>query len=195
MEKGLPRLAQSPLELIRCALGELQFPYMTRTLRPTKSSEQSTPPVIADYRPSEYGEIPWLVKLAEREVGKKLDHELRGSGLTKSQFGVLQALVHLKKASSAALARTVFVSPQAMVGIIAGLERKAFVSRRASQPSARIIEATVTTNGKAALRKGEKGIRRVDDMISAEFSPDERAAFVSYLSRFVDTIRQDGTSR
>src|SRR5947199_9762727 len=80
-----------------------------------------------DYRPREFGRITWLVKLAEREVGRELDRELRHTGLTKSQFGVLQALMHLEKASFAALARTVFVPPQSMVGIVAGLELKAFI--------------------------------------------------------------------
>ena len=56
-----------------------------------------------DYRPREFGRITWLVKLAEREVGRELDRELRHTGLTKSQFGVLQALMHLERASSAAL--------------------------------------------------------------------------------------------
>ena len=105
---------------------------------------------MTDYRPREFGRITWLIKLAEREVGKELDRELRHSGLTKSQFGVLQALMHLERASSAALARTVFVTPQAMVGIIAGLERKGFIRRKTSRASARVIEATVTASGKVA---------------------------------------------
>src|SRR3954471_19072760 len=103
-----------------------------------------------DYRPLEFGRITWLVKLAEREVGRELDRELRHTGLTKSQFGVLQALIHLEKASSAALARTVFVTPQAMVGIVAGLERKGFIRRKSSKASARVIEATVTSAGRVA---------------------------------------------
>ena len=108
----------------------------------------------ADYRPREFGRITWLIKLAEREVGKELDRELRHSGLTKSQFGVLQALMHLERASSAALARTVFVTPQAMVGIVAGLERKGFIRRKTSRASARVIEATVTAAGRVAYDEG-----------------------------------------
>ena len=52
------------------------------------------------------------------------------------------------------LARTVFVTPQAMVGIVAGLEGKGFIRRKTSQASARVIEATVTAAGNAAYRKG-----------------------------------------
>lgn len=153
-----------------------------------------TPPPAGDYRPTEFGAIPWLIKHAERQVGRQLDRELHGSGLTKAQFGVLQALVHLKRASSAALARTVFVSPQAMVGIIVGLERKGFIARRVSRSSARTFEARVTPAGMEAYQNGKKAMLRVDDLLGSEFDPDEQAVFISYLTRFVDTMRQSGAS-
>ena len=111
-----------------------------------------------DYRPREFGRITWLIKLVEREVGRELDRELRHTGLTKSQFGVLQALMHLERASSAALARTVFVTPQAMVGIVAGLERKGFIRRKSSKVSARAIDATVTAAGRNVYAEGVRMI-------------------------------------
>ena len=120
-----------------------------------------------DYRPREFGRITWLVKLAEREVGRELDRELRHTGLTKSQFGVLQALMHLEQASSAALARTVFVTPQAMVGIVAGLERKGFIRRKSSKVSARAIDATVTAAGKSVYAEA----RAHDPATSTTSSP------------------------
>ena len=144
----------------------------------------------ADYRPREFGRITWLIKLAEREVGKELDRELRHSGLTKSQFGVLQALVHLERASSAALARTVFVTPQAMVGIVAGLERKGFIRRKTSRASARVIEATVTAAGRVAYDEGVDMIRKVDDMLAAEFTDAELAALNDYLERMINVVQQ-----
>jgi DNA-binding MarR family transcriptional regulator len=152
--------------------------------------EVATPPSVADYRPTQFGTIPWLIKHAELEVGKRIDRELRSSGVTKAQFGVLQALEHLKKASSAALARTVFVSPQAMVGIIVGLERKGLIVRRVSRASARMLEARVTPTGMEAFRKGRKALARVDDLISSEFDPDEQAVFSSYLTRLVAALQK-----
>ena len=149
---------------------------------------------MTDYRPREFGRITWLIKLAEREVGKELDRELRHSGLTKSQFGVLQALMHLERASSAALARTVFVTPQAMVGIIAGLERKGFIRRKTSRASARVIEATVTAAGKAAYDEGARMIRHVDEMLSEEFTDDELTALNDYLERMITAIQKSNPS-
>ena len=78
--------------------------------------------------------LPWEIKRAERAMARLLDMKLRGTGLTKSQFGVIQALEHMRKASSAELARTVFVTPQAMVSIVTGLEQKGYIERTQSAP-------------------------------------------------------------
>ena len=149
-----------------------------------------------DYRPREFGRITWLVKLAEREVGRELDRELRHTGLTKSQFGVLQALMHLERASSAALARTVFVTPQAMVGIVAGLERKGFIRRKSSKVSARAIDATVTAAGKSVYadarahdpqrrRHPRQGVHRRRSSTSS----------TSYLERMIAAMRHASATR
>ena len=145
-----------------------------------------------DYRPREFGRVTWLVKLAEREVGKELDRELRHTGLTKSQFGVLQALVHLERASSAALARTVFVTPQAMVGIVAGLERKGLIRRRSSKVSARAIDASVTAQGKSVYLEGERMVRKVDDALGEEFTPEELDLYADFLERTITAMRRVG---
>jgi DNA-binding MarR family transcriptional regulator len=142
-----------------------------------------------DYRPREFGRITWLVKLAEREVGRELDRELRHTGVTKSQFGVLQALMHLERASSAALARTVFVTPQAMVGIVAGLERKGLIRRKSSKVSARAIDATVTAAGKNAYAEAVRMIRNVDDILAKEFTPKELDQLDDYLERMIAAMR------
>lgn len=156
------------------------------------TSIERVPPEQGDYRPREFGRVTWLVKLAEREVGKELDRELRHTGLTKSQFGVLQALIHLERASSAALARTVFVTPQAMVGIIAGLERKGLIRRRSSKVSARAIDATVTAQGKAVYAEAERMVRNVDDMLAAEFTSEELDLYADFLERTITAMRNSG---
>jgi DNA-binding MarR family transcriptional regulator len=146
---------------------------------------------VQHYRP-DVGLLTWTLKLAEREAAKELDRTLRHTGLTKSQFGVMQALTHLEKASSAALARTVFVTPQAMVGIVAGLERKGFIRRKASAASARVIEATVTPAGRAAYEHAAAAIHQVDAAIAGEFTSAELAQMSSHLQRLIDVLQRHG---
>jgi DNA-binding MarR family transcriptional regulator len=137
-----------------------------------------------------YDAPPWPPPGTPDPHAPELDRVLRHTGLTKSQFGVLQALTHLEKASSAALARTVFVTPQAMVGIIAGLERKGFIKRKASAASARVIEATVTPAGRAAYDAAVEQISQVDSVIARAFSKAELTEMSSYLQRLITVLQE-----
>ncbi|MFD0636288.1 MarR family winged helix-turn-helix transcriptional regulator [Catenulispora yoronensis] len=80
------------------------------------------------YRPST-GYLPWLLTMCDRELARHMTRLLAELDLTEAQYGVLQALVHLRRASSATLARSVSVTPQAMVGLVAALERKGYITR------------------------------------------------------------------
>jgi DNA-binding MarR family transcriptional regulator len=143
--------------------------------------------VDEEYEPS-VAHLPWEVKRAEREAARTIDKVLRGTGLTKSQFGVLQALAHMRVASSAELARTVFVTPQAMVGMIAALEQKGYIERNPAAESARIIEARLTTSGRAALKRSQEALARIDERLRTAFNPDEAVRFSGFLGRFIESL-------
>ena len=130
----------------------------------------------------------WEVKRAEREAARTIDKVLRGTGLTKSQFEVLQALARMRVASSAELARTVFVTPQAMVGMIAALEQKGYIERNPAAESARIIEARLTVSGRAALKRSQEPLARVDECLRVAFNSDEAIRFSASLRRFVECL-------
>lgn len=132
--------------------------------------------------------LPWEVKRAEREATRAVDAMLRGSGLTKSQFGVLQAIAHMRKASSAELARMIFVTPQAMVGLVTTLEEKGFIERSQSSYSARVIEARLTPAGRAVYKRGAAALEQIDRTLEAEFSADEVVRFSKLLSRLTGRL-------
>ena len=143
-----------------------------------------------EYEPS-VAHLPWELKRAERAAARLLDTKLRGTGLTKSQFGVIQALAHMRKASSAELARTVFVTPQAMVGLITTLERKGYIERSQSEVSARIIDARLTAAGRAAWRRASARLAEIDDLLSDEFSQAEVVRLSRFLSRISEKLAID----
>ena len=84
--------------------------------------------------------------------------------------------MHLERASSAALARTVFVTPQAMVGIVAGLERKGFIRRKSSRGVGPRHRRHRHRGRQGRLRRAVRMIRNVDEMLAEEFTDDELAA-------------------
>lgn len=140
-----------------------------------------------DYEPS-VAHLPWELKRAERAAARFLDIKLRGTGLTKSQFGVIQALAHKRTASSAELARTVFVTPQAMVGLISALEQKGYIERTQSEVSARIIDARLTPAGRAAWRRASARLAEIDDLLSDEFSQAQVLRFSRFLTRLSEAM-------
>ncbi len=144
-----------------------------------------------DYEPT-VAHLTWELKRAERAAAKLIDVKLRGTGLTKSQFGVIQALAHMRKASSAELARTVFVTPQAMVWLITTLEEKGYIERAQSEVSARIIDATLTPAGRAAWRRASAKLAEIDDLLTDEFSQAEVVRFSRFLTRISETLTKGG---
>ena len=82
--------------------------------------------------------------------------------------------------------------PQAMVGIVAGLERKGFIRRKSSKVSARAIDATVTAAGKSVYAEAVRMIRNVDDILAKEFSDKELDQFDDFLERTIAAMRRAG---
>ena len=150
---------------------------------------------MADQQDKKYeprvAHLPWELKRAERAMARLLDVKLRGTGLTKSQFGVIQALEHMDKASSAELARTVFVTPQAMVGLVTALEQKGYIERTQSEASARIIEARLTQAGRAAWRRAVAKLSEIDQLLESEFSTTDLARLTRLLRRLGGPMDSD----
>jgi DNA-binding MarR family transcriptional regulator len=128
------------------------------------------------------GYTAWLLKRTERNAAAALYDRLRDLGLTPSQYGVLQALVRLERASSAELARALFVTPQAMTGLVAGLERQGHITRKPLQ-SSRVIEATVTPLGYEVHREATIRVEQVDRLMTSLLSTTEIAALRAALER------------
>ena len=147
------------------------------------------------YRPGS-GYLPWLLTVGDREVSRHADSLLSELDLTDSQYGVLQALVTLRRASSATLARAVSVTPQAMVGLVAALERKGYIVRHAHRGAGRVIETEVTEAGKEAFETARRRIRALDRNLRRAFGEEEYGQLVSLLERLPDALDEiDNSSR
>jgi DNA-binding MarR family transcriptional regulator len=133
----------------------------------------------------------WLLKRAERAVGAALYDALRDLGITPSQYGVLQALVRLEKASSAELARAVFVTPQAMTGLIAGLERSGLI-RRKPVKSSRVIEATLTRVGRRVFAEATARVAKIDMQLTSLLTDADVTRLQRSLRNCVDAFEGSG---
>jgi DNA-binding MarR family transcriptional regulator len=133
----------------------------------------------------------WLLKRAERAVGAALYEALRDLGITPSQYGVMQALVRLEKASSAELARAVFVTPQAMTGLVSGLERQGYI-RRKPLKSSRVIEATLTPLGRRVFEDATARVAKIDMQLTSLLTDDDVDHLQRALRNCVDAFEGSG---
>jgi DNA-binding MarR family transcriptional regulator len=143
-----------------------------------------------DVRPR-VGRTAWILKRAERTAAAALYDTLRDLELTPSQYGVLQALVRMQKASSADLARACFVTPQAMTGLVAGLERQGYIVRKPRR-SSRVIEATVTAVGRRVFDDATERVQRVEADLTSGLSAAEVEQLRALLERCVHALEGSG---
>jgi DNA-binding MarR family transcriptional regulator len=143
----------------------------------------------ASYRPKE-GYLSWLLTRSNRELGRHVDRVLDEVDLTEAQYGVLQALVHLKSASSATLARSVQVTPQAMVGLVAALERKGYIARTSHPGGGRVITTTVTPLGQEAFDTAKRRIRSLERNVRKTLTDEEYDLIVEKLERLSTIIAE-----
>jgi DNA-binding MarR family transcriptional regulator len=141
----------------------------------------------AAYRPQN-GYLSWLLTRCNRELGRQIDRVLDEVDLTEAQYGVLQALTHLKSASSATLARSVQVTPQAMVGLVAALERKGYITRTSHPGAGRVITTTVTALGQEAFDTAKRRIRALERNVRKALTDEEYDLVVTKLERLGTAI-------
>ena len=145
------------------------------------------------YRPST-GYLPWLLTMCDRELARHMTRLLAELDLTEAQYGVLQALVHLRRASSATLARSVSVTPQAMVGLVAALERKGYITREFGRGAGRVIDAEVTARGKEAYEAAKRRVRALDRSLRRSYTDEEFDQLVGLLERLPGVLGRDRKS-
>lgn len=101
-------------------------------------------------------QLGYLVKRLQQALRNAMDQGLADVDLTTAQYAVLYNLEQHPKASNAELARLCFVTPQTMIRIVAGLERRRLLRRAPSPTHAAVLQAHLTRPGAAALRSAQR---------------------------------------
>lgn len=115
------------------------------------------------------------VKLARAAaaVETTVHRPLAEAGLTISQFGVLEALLHLGPMSQGALARKILKSPANLTTVLDNLGRRDLIRRRRDLGDRRIVLVQLTGAGEALVASlFPKHARRVAQAFEA-LDPDE----------------------
>jgi DNA-binding MarR family transcriptional regulator len=102
--------------------------------------------------------------------------------LSLPEFVCMRMLSMSPGASSAELARLGNVSPQAMNTVLHKLEKARMVSRPASVASGRALPASLTSEGRALLKRAEAAVCEADARVLATLSATEQRTFKQMLA-------------
>jgi DNA-binding MarR family transcriptional regulator len=140
----------------------------------------SVPLIGERYRGVE-GHIGYLLRQASYTLRSALDTTVRPYGLTAPQYGVLSVLARDPGSSGADLARACNTTPQAMNGVLATLERGELIERHRHPTHGRILQVTLTSEGKRRLEAANPAVRKLEAAIERDFSADEVATVKAWL--------------
>jgi DNA-binding MarR family transcriptional regulator len=129
-----------------------------------------------------------LVKQVQYKAYVRLESVLSPQGVTAVQFRILTTLSTRPNMSSAELARLYDVKPQTMIKQIALLESKGLIGKRVSRANKRLLELSLTPEGKAALKHVQKGTKALEREILSPLDEAEQDTMRGYLSRLLDSL-------
>jgi DNA-binding MarR family transcriptional regulator len=133
-------------------------------------------------------EVGYLVKRVQLALRTGLDSTLASQDLTTAQYAVLYHLAHSPGASNAELARLSFVTPQTMIRLVRGLERKQFLVRRPSPHDPHTLEARLTKAGTRVLRIAQRQVDAVHDRMLGKLSRGECEQLTTWLTYLAERL-------
>lgn len=92
------------------------------------------------------------LRRAVNAVNRRESEPMRAAGLTESQFGVLEALLHLGPLCQRELAAKVLKSAGNMTTVVDNLQRRGLVERKREADDRRVVTVSLTGRGEAVIR-------------------------------------------
>lgn len=140
-----------------------------------------TVPLIGERYRGVEGRIGYLLVQASYTLRTALAATLLPHRLSPSQYAVLTVLARDPGASGADLARACNTTPQAMNGVLVTLERDGLIERRPHPTHGRILQVTLSEEGKRRLEAANPAVRELEAGIEAGFSAEEIATVKAWL--------------
>jgi DNA-binding MarR family transcriptional regulator len=134
----------------------------------------------------------YVVGRVNQGIRRAMRVGLRPWGLSVQQYTTLSILAARPDLSNAQLARRALVTPQSMLEILAMLERRGLVQRRADPTHGQILRATLTPAGNALLKTADPAVEEIHAQIFDGLSAPERAAAERALRRAMGRLSSAG---
>jgi DNA-binding MarR family transcriptional regulator len=132
---------------------------------------------------------PYLVKELERALRIRIDALVESLGLTAIQYTALSVLSGHRGMTSAQLARRSFVSPQAANEMVAGLERRGLIRRKADREGGRALWIFPTALGERTLARCDELVDALEGQMFEDVSRQDEERFRRLLRTCRDALR------
>jgi DNA-binding MarR family transcriptional regulator len=135
--------------------------------------------------------VGYLLTRVHKGLRSLLDETLGSKGFTMPQVAVLVALWQTPGVPVAQLARRAFVTPQTMGEVLAGMEAKGLIVRRAHKTDGRILPAELTAQGSAALKTCQKQLAAAESRLLSRLSAQEQQQLTRLLKQCLEALEMD----
>ena len=125
--------------------------------------------------------LGYKLKQTQHSLRLRMDEALKALNLTTPQYSVLAQLELKPGISNAALARSAFITPQTMHGIVSNLEKRELVQRKSDASHGRILCTELTEQGLAIVLHAHHAIQAVEASMLSTINQKDRLLFEKVL--------------
>ena len=118
--------------------------------------------------------LVYVIGRVSQGIRRELRERLSSCELSVADVTTLSVLRGRACLSNAQLARRALITPQSMLEVLASLERRGLVLRRADPANARIMRAELTASGRRSLARADAVIAELEDELLAPIAPQRR---------------------
>lgn len=126
--------------------------------------------------------VGYVLKRASAALRSSMDAALRPLDLTVPQYSCLELLGQRPDLSNADLARGVFVTRQAIDGVLRGLRERGLVTRPDTAPYGRALPSQLTDTGRRQLHAASAAVYAVEQQMLSALTPEQQRRLCNDLA-------------
>jgi len=134
--------------------------------------------------------IAYMVGRLDRALNRQFRNALEPLGLTIGQYTALSVFCSSGGLSNAKLAERTMVSPQAANELIKGMEKSGWIVRKPDPNHGRIIQISLTKEGKRLLTRSNKVIAELERKMLQGLNSREIVTLHGHLRGAVGMLRE-----
>jgi DNA-binding MarR family transcriptional regulator len=134
--------------------------------------------------------VAYMVGRLDRAIRRNFRKVLEPMGLTIGQYTALSVFCSSGRLSNAKLAERTMVSPQAANELIKGMAKNGWIVRKPDPNHGRIIQISLTAEGKRLLTRCNKTIAKVEREMLRDLSVKEIKSLHGNLRNAVGILRE-----